>query len=353
MKRARTDGREPHEDCVRCKKKTRNQRHISDLDDGCLLQVLKRLTPLPDLFSVAATCKRFKQLTTDARLSVLVTQHETQEQKLNIGRRVLPTLQAAVLSSRAGDTIVLEAGQMHDAHDVVILWPLKLVGSGNVAEDTLLVCPKGPEAALDFRSTGKVANLTIKATLSNCILHRRGRVTVEGCKLQCHAAGLEHLFTPLVTLAAAGLTKQLQHWPVVTGKEAGMGVLSVVETKIRGGFGATAVNCGGTGALQSVRVIHLSRDTLFWFDVHAAKPGLVCNGASADRILTQCIAQPTPITLDKATVSHSGQVGTATTVQAEPAIASGATPSSADEDGAMRQRVKAWNATWHPALLTA
>ena len=52
---------------------------------------------------------------------------------------------------RAGDTIVLEAGQMHDAHDVVILWPLKLVGSGNVAEDTLLVCPKGPEAALDFR----------------------------------------------------------------------------------------------------------------------------------------------------------------------------------------------------------
>jgi hypothetical protein len=35
----------------------RNQRHISDLDDGCLLQVLKRLTPLPDLFSVAATCK--------------------------------------------------------------------------------------------------------------------------------------------------------------------------------------------------------------------------------------------------------------------------------------------------------
>jgi len=86
------------------------------------------------------------------------------------------------------------------------------------------------------RSTGKVANLTIKATLSNCILHRRGRVTVEGCKLQCHAAGLEHLFTPLVTLAAAGLSKQQQlqqQWPVVTGKEAGMGVLSVVETKIR------------------------------------------------------------------------------------------------------------------------
>lgn len=46
---------------------------------------------------------------------------------------------------------MLEAGQVHDAHDVVIPWPLKLVGSGHAAEDTLLVCPKGPEAALDFR----------------------------------------------------------------------------------------------------------------------------------------------------------------------------------------------------------
>ena len=122
---------------------------------------------------------------------------------------------------------------------------------------------------------------------------------------------------------------------------------------MQGGFGATAVNCGGTGALQSVRVIHLSRDTLFWFDVHAGKPGLVNNGASADRITTQRIAQPTRITLDKAIVSQSGQGGTATTLQTEPAIASGATPASADEDGAMRQRVKAWNATWHPVLLAA
>lgn len=83
------------------------------------------------------------------------------------------------------------------------------------------------------RSTGKVANLTIQATLSNCILHRRGRVTVEACKLQCHAGGLEHLFTPLVTLAAADLRKHKQPRSARTGIEAGMGVLSVIETKIR------------------------------------------------------------------------------------------------------------------------
>ena len=89
------------------------------------------------------------------------------------------------------------------------------------------------EVCVLCRSTGKVANLTITATLSNCILHRQGKVTVEGCKLQCYAGGLEHLFTPLVTLAAAGLSKHKQARPVLTGREAGMGVLSVVETKIR------------------------------------------------------------------------------------------------------------------------
>ena len=46
--------------------------------------------------------QRFRQLTNDARLSVLVTQHKTQEQRLNIGRRVLPTLQDAVHASRYG-----------------------------------------------------------------------------------------------------------------------------------------------------------------------------------------------------------------------------------------------------------
>ena len=46
---------------------------------------------------------------------------------------------------------MLEAGQVHDAHDVVIPWPLKLIGSGADAEDTVILCPKGPDAALDFR----------------------------------------------------------------------------------------------------------------------------------------------------------------------------------------------------------
>ena len=55
------------------------------------------------------------------------------------------------MCNRAGDTIVLEAGQLHDARDVVIPWPLKLIGSGADAEDTVILCPKGPDAALEFR----------------------------------------------------------------------------------------------------------------------------------------------------------------------------------------------------------
>ena len=58
---------------------------------------------------------------------------------------------------------------------------------------------------------------------------------MEGCKLHCYASGLEHLFTPLVTLATAGLRVQREQLkrPMLTSREAGMGVLSVIETKIR------------------------------------------------------------------------------------------------------------------------
>ena len=53
---------------------------------------------------------------------------------------------------RPGDTIWLDPAQEHDVGDVVIAWPLQLRGGGAAAEDTRLLCPKGPVAALDFRS---------------------------------------------------------------------------------------------------------------------------------------------------------------------------------------------------------
>lgn len=52
---------------------------------------------------------------------------------------------------RPGDTIVLEAGQDHVAADVIIPWPLHLVGASARPEDTRIVCPRGATSALDFR----------------------------------------------------------------------------------------------------------------------------------------------------------------------------------------------------------
>ena len=62
-----------------------------------------------------------------------------------------PTLRAAVLASRPGDTILVEPGAWHEARDVAVRWPLRIVGGGDAPADTVLHCPRGADAALDFR----------------------------------------------------------------------------------------------------------------------------------------------------------------------------------------------------------
>ena len=83
------------------------------------------------------------------------------------------------------------------------------------------------------RCTAKVANLTITAMYSNCILHRQGRVTIDSCQLECYAGGLGHLFSPLTTMAVSGLSRQQRLQATLRKQEVGMGVLSVSETLIR------------------------------------------------------------------------------------------------------------------------
>jgi hypothetical protein len=55
---------------------------------------------------------------------------------------------------RPGDTIELEAAQAHEAADVQVAWPIRLRGGGAAPEDTLLLCPRGADAALVFRRGG-------------------------------------------------------------------------------------------------------------------------------------------------------------------------------------------------------
>ncbi|KAK9818818.1 hypothetical protein WJX74_005476 [Apatococcus lobatus] len=185
---------------------------LDDLDDGCILKIFSCLSPLPDLFHMSCSCKRFRDLTSDGRLWFSVGTgpvRPMQPPGMRLGSHVVgrgkhvnfASLQAAISASRPGDTIVLEAGQDHVAADVVIPWPLHLVGASARPEDTRIICPGGATSALDFRASGKVVNLMIQVEMGSCILHQKGRLAVEGCILTCKAGGLAHLFHPLVTTA--------------------------------------------------------------------------------------------------------------------------------------------------------
>ena len=168
---------------------------LSDLDDRCLLTVLCFLNPLPDLFRVAAVSKvpccrswlgpmypwhatslcvppamlccvppcrlRYRSVLSAQRLCALVSDermwlrvsHDARP-RLGFCRGAHPTLRAAVEASRPGDTIVVEPGAWHEARDVAVRWPLRIVGGGDAPADTVLHCPRGADAALDFRWTG-------------------------------------------------------------------------------------------------------------------------------------------------------------------------------------------------------
>ena len=55
------------------------------------------------------------------------------------------------------------------------------------------------------RASGRLANLTLRATAGACVAHTRGRLTVQGCTLECDACGLPHLAAPLLTRAVSSL----------------------------------------------------------------------------------------------------------------------------------------------------
>ncbi|KAK9811565.1 hypothetical protein WJX72_005999 [[Myrmecia] bisecta] len=186
---------------------------MEDLDDACLINIFSCLTPL-DLSSVSRTCRRFRELTTDGRMWLLVSTEVGPERRLSASGRhcrcMFPTLQEAVAASRPGDTIVIEPGQTHIAQDVAIFWPLQLLGGGSKPESTVLTCPKGEASALVFRATAKMANLTVRATMGACVIHRWGRLFFEGCMLHCDLGNLDcryrRIIAPLVSYAAQSVT---------------------------------------------------------------------------------------------------------------------------------------------------
>lgn len=229
---------------------------INSLDDGCLMRIFSFLSPLPDRYSAARVCSRWRHLASDPRMWLRV------EKSCNALAEsgIFSTIEDAVVAGRPGDTILIATGVVHMACNIQIVKPICLVGGGSSPDETVLVCPRGFDSALEFLSTGKVANLTIKAELGSCLLHRNGRLTVEGCVLQCEEHPLEHLCCPIVSTADA-----LAPPSTLSSVMKGGSSMSVIHTRIEGG--AKAVLTNGSLTLQQVRVIYSPTALFFWFNV--------------------------------------------------------------------------------------
>ncbi|CDY13209.1 hypothetical protein HID58_061023 [Brassica napus] len=146
-----------------------------------------------------------------------------------------------------------------------------LISGGETPDETTLVCSRGSDSALELLSTCKLANLTVKAELGCCLLHRSGRVTIDGCVLQCETNPLDHLSCPIVSTAGDEEEEEeediLSHVEVkeaLVEKIKGNSV-SVLQTRIEGG--AKSVSTSGHLVLQRVRVMYSKAYLYFWFDV--------------------------------------------------------------------------------------
>ncbi|XP_009139236.1 F-box protein SKIP5 isoform X2 [Brassica rapa] len=236
---------------------------LNNLDDGCLMHILSFLSPIPDRYNTALVCHRWRYLACHPLLWLRVDRFVKDLSQPG----VFHDIESAVSAARPGDTILIGAGGNHLVSNIQIKKPLCLIGGGETPDETTLVCSRGSDSALELLSTCKLANLTVKAELGCCLLHRSGRVTIDGCVLQCETNPLDHLSCPIVTTAGDEEEDILSHVEVketVVEKIKGNSV-SVLQTRIEGG--AKAVLTSGDLVLQRVRVIYSKAYLYFWFDV--------------------------------------------------------------------------------------
>ncbi|AEE79236.1 unnamed protein product [Arabidopsis thaliana] len=237
---------------------------LNNLDDGCLMHILSFLSPIPDRYNTALVCHRWRYLACHPRLWLRVDRFVKDLSQPG----VFLNIESAVSAARPGDTILIVAGGNYRVSNIQIKKPLCLVGGGEIPDETTLVCARGSDSALELLSTCKLANLTVKAELGCCLLHRSGRLTIDGCVLQCETNPLDHLSCPIVSTAGdEDIENILSHVEVketVTGKIKANSV-TVLQTRIEGG--AKAVSTRGDLVLQRVRVMYSKAYLYFWFDV--------------------------------------------------------------------------------------
>ncbi|KAK4748955.1 hypothetical protein SAY87_015541 [Trapa incisa] len=227
---------------------------INTLDDGCLMHIFSFLSPIPDRHNSALVCHRWRYLACHPRLWLRVDRSAKDSKEPG----VFTDIESAVSTARPGDTILISPGRSHLASNIQINKPLCLIGGGELPDETMLACSRGSDSALEFLSTCKLMNLTVKAELGCCLLHRSGRLIIDGCVLQCETNPLDYLSYPIISTASG--TKSL---PSINCSSSDS--VSVSRTRIEGG--AKAVLTSGDLTLQRVRVIYARTSLFFWFEV--------------------------------------------------------------------------------------
>ncbi|KFK34691.1 hypothetical protein AALP_AA5G179200 [Arabis alpina] len=260
---SKVDNEKYHKRLVMKKRlKSESLTSLHDLDDGCLMHILSFLSPIPDRYNTALVCHRWRYLACHPRLWLRVDRFVKDPSLPGVFRNI----ESAVSAARPGDTILIGAGGSHHVSNIQIEKPLCLVGGGEIPDETTLVCSRGSDSALELLSTCKLANLTVKAELGCCLLHRSGRLTIDGCVLQCETNPLDHLSCPIVSTAVneEDILDPVEVKDTVVEKIKGNSV-SVFQTRIEGG--AKAVATSGDLVLQRVRVMYSKAYLYFWFDV--------------------------------------------------------------------------------------
>ncbi|XP_047342293.1 F-box protein SKIP5 [Impatiens glandulifera] len=233
---------------------------INSLDDDCLMHIFSFLSPIPDRYNTALVCHKWLYLACHPRLWLRVDRTTKDLSQ----RGVFPDIKMAVSAARPGDTILIAPGGTHLASDIQIDKPLCLIGGGDVADDTTLTCSRGADSALEFLTTCKLSNLTVKVELGCCLLHRGGRLIVDGCILQCESNPLDYLSCAIIS------TAKQQPQPTISSSliKAGLGAgVSVSRTRIEAGTSTKVVSTNGSLTLQHVRVIYAKTSVFFWFNV--------------------------------------------------------------------------------------
>ncbi|PPE01678.1 hypothetical protein GOBAR_DD01334 [Gossypium barbadense] len=249
---------------------------INNLDDGCLMHIFSFLSPIPDRYNTALVCHRWCYLACHPRLWLRVDRSVQDFSEPGVFPNIEEAVSAArpylqTLPFRPGDTILIAAGGSHLASNIQIKKPLCLllllphfylnyflqIGGGELPDETTVICLRGSDSALEFLSTCKLTNLTVKAELGCCLLHRSGRLIIDECILQCESNPLDYLSCPIVSTAGSGV--------LPSNLKSDGDSISVSHTRIEGG--AKAVLTSGDLALQQVRVIYARTCLYFWFDV--------------------------------------------------------------------------------------